>query len=243
MTSFRLCSVYAAAVAGVLAAGPASAQSGRISASVNIGAQAGSGDFTYRQTPTIYSEPASIDIAQDYENGVLFDIGGGFTVFGNFGVGLAYTHTNGDGVAAVAGQIPHPLFFDQPRAATVAADNLKHSEDAVHLQVFYRFAATPKIDVTVGIGPTFFSVKQQLIDTVSVTEPTPTIAPTVVDVKESPVGVNVGADVTYMITKTFGAGILLRYAGASADFATANGTSVGLDVGGFQFAGGLRVRF
>ena len=246
MTSFRSCVAYLAVVAGVLAAAPASAQGGRISASINFGAQASSGDFTYRQTPEIYGELAPIDVAQNYENGALFDIGGGFLLFGNVGVGVSYSHTAGDGVAAIAAQIPDPLITSPPasmRGASASADGLDHSEDAVHLQVFYRFAASPKLDVTVGIGPTFFSVKQALVDTVGVVEPTPTITPSVVEISESPVGFNVGADVTYLFTKTLGAGVLLRYAGGSEDFATPNGSPVSIDVGGFQFAAGLRVRF
>lgn len=243
MTSFRSYVGYLAVVAGVLAATPASAQNGRVSASINVGAQASSGDFTQRLTPTIYNELASVDIAQDYESGPLFDIGGGVTLFGNIGVGLAYSRTSGDGVAAVAAQIPDQLFYDQPRGASASADGLQHTENAVHLQVFYRFAASPKLDVTVGIGPTFFSVKQELIDGVDVTEPTPTITPRVVESSESTVGVNVSADLTYMATKNIGAGVLLRYAGGSADFGTPSGSSVSLDAGGFQFAGGLRVRF
>ncbi len=155
----------------------------------------------------------------------------------------SYSHTAGDGVAAVAAQIPDPLFFDRPRGASASADGLEHTENAVHLQVFYRFAASPKMDISVGVGPTFFSVKQELIDTVTVTEPTPTISPVVVEASDSPVGVNFGADLTYMVTKTIGAGVLLRYATGSADLATPSGSSVSLDAGGFQFAGGLRVRF
>ncbi len=58
MTFFRLCVTSLVVVAGVLAARPASAQSGRVSASINFGAQASSGDFTQRITPTIYHEPA-----------------------------------------------------------------------------------------------------------------------------------------------------------------------------------------
>jgi opacity protein-like surface antigen len=243
MTSFRSCVVYLAVAAGVLAASPASAQSGRVTASINFGAQGGSGDFTYRQTPTIYLEPASIDIAQNYESGPLFDVGGSMTLFGNIGVGLSYSRTSGDGVASVAAQVPDTLYFDSPRGASASVDGLEHTENAVHLQVFYRFAVSPKLDVSVGIGPTFFSVKQQLIESVEVTEPTPTITPTVVKASDSPVGINVGADATYMVTKSIGAGVLLRYAGGSGDFATANGEPVSLDVGGFQFAVGLRVRF
>jgi hypothetical protein len=245
MTSFRSCIAYLTVVTGVLAASPASAQSDRFSASINFGAQLSSGDFTQHITPTIYLEPASIDIAQDYENGVLFEIGGAMRVFGNIGVGLSYSHTAGDGVAAVAAQIPHPLVPDQPRGASAAVDGLEHSEDAVHLQVFYRFAASPKLDVSVGIGPTFFSVNQQLIqlEEGDVTEPTPTITPRPADFSDSPVGINFGADATYMFTKTLGAGVLLRYVASSADFAIPDGSSLSLDVGGFQFAGGLRVRF
>ena len=243
MTSFRSCVVYLAAVAGVLAAAPASAQSGRVTASINVGAQGSSGDFTQRLTPTIYDEAASIDIAQSYESGPLFDIGAGVTLFGNIGVGVSYSHTAGDGVAAVAAQIPDPLFFDRPRGAAASVDGLKHTEDAVHLQVFYRFAASPKLDISVGVGPTFFSIKQELIDNVTVTEPTPTVTPVVAKLSDSPVGINVGADVTYLFTKKIGAGVLLRYASGSADFATAGGSTVSLDAGGFQIAGGLRVRF
>jgi opacity protein-like surface antigen len=243
MTSFRSCVAYVAVVAGVLAASPASAQNGRITASINFGAQGGSRDFTQHLTPTIYDEPASIDIAQNYESGPLFDIGAGMTLFGNIGVGLSYSRTSGDGVAALAAQIPDRLVDERPRGASASADSLDHTENAVHLQVFYRFAASPKLDVSVGIGPTFFSVKQELIDGVDVTDPPLTMAPRVEKASDSPVGINVGADMTYMVTKSIGAGALLRYTAASGDFATPNGSPVSLDVGGFQFAVGLRVRF
>jgi hypothetical protein len=244
MTSFRLLGVCCLCVAAaVCSASPALAQTGRFTASVNFGVQGGSGDFTQRLTPTIYDEPATIDIAQSYESGPLFDIGADVIVTGNLGVGLHYSRTSGDGAAAVAGQIPDPLFFDRPRGATASADGLEHTESAVHLQVFYRFAASPKLDVSVGVGPTFFSVKQQLIDTVAVSEPGPTMTPQVVEADDSPVGVNFGADVTYLVTDAIGVGAMLRYATGSADFATAGGGSVSLDAGGFQFGAGLRVRF
>jgi len=243
MTSFRSLGVCCLSVlAAVLIASPAQAQTGRFTASINFGVQGGSGDFTQRLTPTIYDEPATIDIAQTYESGPLFDVGADVLVFGNLGVGLHYSRTSGDGAAAVAGQIPDPLFFDRPRGATASVDGLEHTEGAVHLQVFYRFAASPKLDVSVGVGPTFFSVKQQLIDTVSVTEPGPTMTPQVVEVSDSPVGVNFGADITYLVTDAIGAGVMLRYATGSADFAT-SGATVSLDAGGFQFGAGLRVRF
>lgn len=245
MTSLRVVRVLClSALAALISAVPALAQTGgRVSAGISFGAQARSGDFTQRLTPTIYDETATIDIAQSYESGGLFDIGADALLFGNLGVGIHYTRTGGDGTAAIAAQIPDRLFFDRLRAASAAADGLDHTENAVHIQMLYRFAATPKLDVTVGIGPTFFSVKQELVNTVDVVEPTPSITPQVVEAKDSPVGVNLGADVTYLVTERIGAGVLLRFATGSADLSTPNGGAVGLDVGGFQFAAGVRVRF
>jgi hypothetical protein len=248
MTSFRVFASSLCVLTGVLAAGSAAAQTqgstppkeGRITASVNFGVQAGSGDFTQRLTPTIYLEPATIDIAH---------IGGSMLLFGNIGAGISYSRTGGDGAAAVAAQIPDPLFHDRPRGASASADGLDHTENAVHLQVLYRYAVTPKIDVTVGIGPTFFSVKQELIDDVAVTEAAggPSIAPTVVEESDSAVGVNFGADVTYLVKamakQSIYAGVLLRYATGSAELTTPSGGNVSVDAGGFQFGVGLRVRF
>ena len=143
---------------------------GRATVHFNFGAQTGSGDISQTFTPLIYDEPATIDIAQTYETGGLIDVGGSYMVYGDFGVGVSYSHTSGDGDAAIAAQIPHPLFADQPRSASATATGLDHSENAVHISMLYRFAATPKLDVTVGLGPTFFSVNQDLVPTVDVTE-------------------------------------------------------------------------
>ena len=246
MTSFRTVARGLLVLACLLIAVPASAQAGRISGSINFGMQGGSDDFTQRVTPTIYDEAASLDIAQTAESGPLFDLGGSYLAFGNIGFGLSYSRTSGDGTAAIAAQIPDPLSFLRPaRAASASADGLEHSEHAVHLQVFYRFAASPKLDVSVGVGPTFFSVNQELVETVDVTESgaTPAITPRVVEASDSPVGVHIGADITYMVNERFGAGVLLRYATGSADLTTPNGTNLSLDAGGFQFGAGLRVRF
>ena len=245
MTSLRVVRVLCLAVLAVLvSAVPVLAQSsGRFTAGISFGAQTRSGDFTQRLTPTIYDETATVDIAQSYESGGLFDIGGEALIFGDLGVGIHFTRTAGDGTAAIAAQIPDELFFDRLRAATTTADGLDHSENAVHLQVLYRFAASPKLDVTVGLGPTFFSVKQELVNSVDVVEPAPSITPQVVEASDSPVGVNVGADITYMVTDRVGAGVLLRYATGSADLTTPGGGAVSLDAGGFQFAAGVRVRF
>ena len=234
MTSLRSWFVSMAAFATILASVPAQAQSqpqsqpqaqtkpslfgGRATVHFNFGAQTGSGDISQTFTPLIYDEPATINIAQTYETGGLIDVGGSYMVHGDFGVGVSYSHTSGDGDAAIAAQIPHPLFADQPRSASATATGLDHSENAVHISMLYRFAATPKLDVTVGLGPTFFSVNQDLVPTVDVSEASggPVITPVVV---------------------------LLRYAKSTAEVSAADSPAVDVRAGGFQIAVGVRVRF
>jgi opacity protein-like surface antigen len=258
MISLRSCFVSFTVLVAVLASVPAQAQgtaqtqstgssswTDGISLHVNFGAQLGSGDLTQQFTPIIYDEAATIDIAQTYENGPLFDVGGSYLVYGDFGVGVSYSHTSGDGNATIAAQIPDPLVFDRPRGASAAASGLGHSEDQVHVSLLYRYAAMPKLDVTVGIGPTFFSVKQELVPTVDVTEasPSPVITPHVVKASDSAVGVHVSADATYMVTDNIGAGVLLRFARSTAEVSAENSPSVDVKAGGFQIAAGVRYRF
>jgi hypothetical protein len=236
---------------------PAPASESKIATWINFGAQGGSGDLSQHLTPIIYDEAATIDVAQTYENGPLVELGGGYLFYdnfgGKFGAALSYSHTSGDGNAVIAAQIPDPLVSDPAlfRAASAAANNLKHSEDALHFMLLYRRSATDKIDVTFGIGPTVFWVNQELIPTVTVTEPTrvppfgtPSLTPVVVKGKDTAVGVNISGDVTYMVTKTFGAGVLLRYAKSTANISVEGATqSADVKAGGFQFAAGVRARF
>jgi Outer membrane protein beta-barrel domain len=256
MTSLRSQFVSAAVLIALAAfAVPALAQDGKITASINFGAQTGSGDLSTTLTPEIYLETATIHIAQTYKSRALFDIGGSYLFFekfgGKIGAGLAYSHTSGDGNATIAAQIPDPEVSDVFRSAASAANGLNHTEDAVHLSLIYRYPVTPKLDVTVSLGPTFFSVKQDLVSNVNVAETTtlppfgtPNLTPVIVKGSDSPVGVNIGADATYMVTKTFGAGLLLRYAHGTASITpAANAAAVEIRAGGFQVAVGLRARF
>ena len=252
MTSLRSWFVSGAVLAMAAAASPAQAQDSKFTASVNFGFQAGSGDISQSLQPILYDEAAKIDVSQSYENGPLVDVGGSYMLFGKWGASVAYNHTSGDGNASISGAIPDPFVTDMPRAVALTANGLKHSEDAVHVDLVYRFAATPKIDVTVGVGPTFFSMSQEFVTTVSVTETVadpgpyvnPSVTPQIEKVKKSPVGFNIGADVTYMLTHSMGVGMLLRFAHANPSLDVPNTpTPIDVRAGGFQIGGGFRYRF
>ena len=61
--------------------------------------------------------------------------------------------------------------------------------------------------------------------------------------KDSGLGFNIGADMTYSIHQNIGAGLLLRYTYGSIGFDLGNGETSDIKVGGFQIAVGARVRF
>ena len=59
----------------------------------------------------------------------------------------------------------------------------------------------------------------------------------------SEIGFNVGADATFRIANNFGIGVIVRYTGATVSLTPEGGESSEVKVGGFQFGGGLRIRF
>jgi len=95
-------------------------------------------------------------------------------------------------------------------------------------------------------------MKQEFVTEFAVTETSPppgpyvnpTVIPTITGVKKSPVGFNIGADVTYMLTHSMGVGLLLRFAHANPSLDVPNTpTPIEVKVGGFQIGGGFRYRF
>jgi hypothetical protein len=120
------------------------------------------------------------------------------------------------------------------------AAGLKHTESVVNLSAVWMVPVTDKIDVGVSAGPSIFNVKQDIPGSLTATEPGPTINVAVDSATKTSVGINIGLDVAYMMTKQFGFGGLARYTWGSVDL---EGATDKLTVGGFQIGGGLRVRF
>ena len=215
---------------------------------LNLGVQATSHDLDQDTAFVIYDEPGRIQVGGSGGGGALFDIGGGWRVWRQLYAGLSFTSGSNTEDAAINGTVPHPFFFDEFRTVTGTAPGLKHSEQAVHLQAMWRFPVTTRFDVLVGGGPTFFSVDQDLVSGITVTEigiPTTGVNLTGVTVErasEGTVGFNLGADGTYLLTRRFGVGGFLRFTGGSTTLTT-GGNTVDLDVGGLQIGIGGRVRF
>jgi len=210
-------------------------------ANINIGGQSGSHDVATTTAFVVYEEDAHINTTQKTGGGFLFDINGGYKVWSNLVVAVGYTFMSDSTDGAVTATIPDPAVFDRPRTVTTTADNLKHSENALNFMGVWMVPVTDKIDVGISFGPTVFFVKQELPDAIQFTEPAPTVTGlTTKDVGKTTGGVNLGVDVTYLLTKKMGVGGILRYTWGSVDL---EGASDSLTVGGFQIGVGARYRF
>jgi hypothetical protein len=235
---------------------PAAGES-RFFFNINLGGQWKEQTFTDTSTFTIYGESGAVAAAHAIGGGTLFDVSLGARVWKNLAIGVAYSSLTNRNDAAISVRVPHPVIFGQSRTATTTVPDLEHSEDVVHLQFMWMIPLTNKVELAVFAGPSFFTVKQTLATVLApqdISDPPPynnvTITSvTLTDVKDSPVGVNVGVDGTYFITTVKGVGIglggFIRYAGASLDLPVTTGMTrdTELDAGGPQGALGLRLRF
>jgi hypothetical protein len=115
------------------------------------------------------------------------------------------------------------------------------------VQLVWFWPFTDKIDFAFAAGPSFISVTQELISGVTIapeTGPsytTPEITEVIVrEESKTAVGFNLGADMTYLVRKNYGAGLTLRYVFGSADLP---GLTDSQKIGGFQILGGFRFRY
>jgi hypothetical protein len=224
---------------------------------VSVGGQSKEQSFTDTSTFSIYNEGGAVAAAHSIGGGTLFDVGAGARVWKSISVGVAYSTLKNLNDANVSVRVPHPLVFGQSRVATATAADIEHSENVLHLQVIWMVPLTDKFQLSLMAGPSFFTVRQA-VATVRAPEDLRDVAPFtsvtinsvgVTDVKDSPVGVNVGVDGTYMIrtVRGFGIGVggFVRYTGASLDLEIPGGVTRDneLRTGGPQGGIGLRIRY
>jgi Outer membrane protein beta-barrel domain len=209
--------------------------------SANVGVQVGSHDLSTTSTFDIYGEGATVTSTQSVKSGGLFDVGGAYRVWGqNLLAGVFFSHTSSDTNATLNASIPDPRVFGQPRSVATSQSGAKHSENVVNLDAIWMVPVAEKLDVGVFAGPSIFFIKQDMVGAVTVTEPGPTVSAPLQRVSKTTAGINLGADLQYLLHKQWGVGGTARYTRGSAKIA---GVSGKLTVGGFQLAVGVRYRF
>jgi hypothetical protein len=213
--------------------------------SVDGGYQSGSEGFSDSFSFASYVEQATLTTQYPKKDGPTFSVGGAFRVWRNLAAGVAVTAVSRSTSGGVTGSIPHPFFFNTGRAVT-AEVGLQRNETGVHLQAAYVIPSGRKMLVTVSGGPSFFSVKQSLLESVQVSESYPydsagLASPAATSVTKSATGFNVGADVGYFFSRMVGVGGMVRYASGTVSLPV-HGSSISTKVGGVQAGVGLRLR-
>jgi opacity protein-like surface antigen len=223
---------------------------GRGFVNVNAGMQLMTEDATTTSTTfKLYDETGTLTTAQSMDSQALFlDIGGGIRIAGNFGFGFTYTRLSATGTADVAAEVPSPLYYDQPRTATAAVDDLEHVENGYHFQALWMLPIADTVDIILSGGPTIFSLRQGVVTSPQITEIGPPYTNVNVTVSQtiatgSRIGFNVGADLTYRFANNIGIGAMVRYAASTVSLEPEGSGPIEVKAGGFQFGGGLRIRF
>jgi opacity protein-like surface antigen len=245
-------SLFCALVATLMVAAPAAAQSDKPQpfALVNFGFQPRSQDVTQSAEFTIYDETGTAEARHSLEGAPFFEFGGGIGVRRNFSVGASFARrsTKSRDVLVTAG-VPSPVGTDELRTATATLQGVEHQESALHLQAIWHVPVTEEFEVAVFAGPSIFFAKHDLIDNVEPIEVGDDLDFSQVNINvtkssesETALGINLGVDGRYMVTPRIGAGVMIRFARGSVDFAPPGG-KVEFNTGGLEIAGGLRFKF
>ena len=251
----RNCTVLGVVLLALFVPAAARAQStsgmpagGHIFFSVNGLGQAGDGEIVDQSgSLTVYGESATLSASQGVPLAAgVFDFGGGVRS-DRFGVGVAFTTSDSTSNGLAFASIPHPFLFNRPRTSSSSIDGLEHTERVVHVQAYYFVPIVEKAEISLFLGPSFYSVKQDYVTGLggfseSSNFDTITVALDRATASDSQIGYNVGAEATYKFTPNVGAAVLLRFTRASAEL-DFGGQPVTMNVGDLQFGGGLRLRF
>jgi opacity protein-like surface antigen len=248
MSSLRR-SVFCLAIALAIAT-PSAAQSvwsERVFVSFNGAYQTSTHDFSDRFEFTRDQETGSTQAEYPVKGGFIFDVGAGYRLWKNLGVGVSVSYLTRDDVAHTDSSFPHPLLFNQPRQVTGDATGINRTETAAHVQIMYLVPAG-RLRVVLSGGPSFFNVEQDVVTEVQISQSYPFdtasfSSATTARVKGSKTAFNVGADVMWLFSRYLGAGGVVRFSKATVDLDLPDNRTLSVDAGGPYVGGGVRILF
>ena len=223
---------------------------GRFRLHVNGAAQGGSRGMTDRFGYRAYGEDVQLQSVHTIGRTGVMDAGGSVRVWRDLSVGASYGQAATSDATIVSGVVPHPIRHDAFRELPPHALSFNHRPRVTHPFLAWRLPVGERIDASFFAGPSLYNVTQGVVTNVTAREaggpPFAVVQVDQVQVGEhtrNTVGGHVGVDVTYMPTRHFGVGFLVRYATGSVDLPSAGTGRLVLRVGGVEVGGGIRIRF
>jgi hypothetical protein len=216
--------------------------------SINGTYEVNSNDF--RDSSTIHENVEDGQLSTDYQikGGPAINIAGGATLWRHFGLGVGVSRVSHPTGTTLTASVPHPFFFNRARTVNGTIVDLSRKELAVHVQARGVFPVTPRLDVMLFGGPSFFRVTQGVVTDFSYLENYPYDsasfdAAVTTTAKKSKVGFNAGGDVAFFFSRQVGVGFTAQFDRTSVDLPSASGGTIDVRAGGMQAGGGLRLRF
>ena len=216
--------------------------------SVNGGYQTTANNFRDGAIYRRNAEDGRFDTTYTVKAGPTFDVAGGGIVWRRLGIGVGVSRFTLATPTHLAGSIPHPFFFNLPRAVSADVGGLKREELAVHVQARAIVPAGQHVQVMLFGGPSFFQVKQDVVTDFTYTDSYPYDeasfrSATSSTQTKSKIGFNAGGDFAFFFTRQVGVGAAVQFSGTTIPLTSAGGGAADVKVGGVQAGGGLRLRF
>ena len=116
--------------------GTATAQTTRGFVAVNGGLQSGSKGFSQDRlidSPLFGPEDGTLTARHPGGNATVFDVAAGARLWRQLGVGVGVSRLSRSETVGLTGQLPHPFFFDRPRAVDGTEAGVAREETALHV--------------------------------------------------------------------------------------------------------------
>ena len=228
--------------------GTATAQTTHGFVAVNGGLQSGSKGFSQDRlidSPLFGPEDGTLTARHSGGNATVFDVAAGARLWRQLGVGVGVSRLSRSETVGLTGQLPHPFFFDRPRAVDGTEAGVAREETALHVHARWGIPVSPSVEVALFGGPTFFSVTQAFITGIDFDQAYPydtaTLTAAMTRTQDgSTIGFNIGADIAVYFSRWVGVGGLIRFSRSEVDLGDGPTT---IAVGGLHTAAGLRLRF
>ena len=240
--------MFVIAIAGATPAAAQSPVNARVEVSANVGAQTGASTFTASHTlASNGGEAETIAVDHGVKTALGFSVGAAVRLLPQFWVGAQYAVTEMKPSATLTAAIPHPILFDALRTVEGSVNDVARNEQNVHVALMYALPVHA-VDVKIMGGPTFFRLKQDFVSGVAISETYPFdtavfASATTKQLSETAVGFNAGVDISRPLSSNVGIGALIRYSRADVKFDDPDIGQQSVTAGGFEVAGGVRLRF
>lgn len=229
---------------------PAVAQQPRLKPYVVVGAAfpLSTEGFDEHQTLRTNAEDGSFDVDYPISGSAGVEIGGGVALWRQLGVRVGWSHFSTNSTATLDASLPHPFFFNRPRTLSTEVSGLERSEDAFGAHAMGVFQIGARLQIAVFAGPTWISVKQDVIESFnySDTYPYDSVSFTNAATSQSS-GTKAtfggGVDVSYFFTKLLGAAGGIQLGQADIEIDTSTGHTQTIKTGGPRAFAGIAFRF